>query len=105
MKRILATIMIPMAFLMAISGVNAQMMGSNFTTDDHTAREEAEGKAVWDKLQAKQVGCVDLSDEDFGALGEYFMGQMAGDSHEAMNAMMTQMRGEDGEEAMHIVMG
>src|SRR3989338_2932692 len=105
MKKILATIIIPAAFLIAISGANAQMMGSNFTTDDHTAREEAEGKAIWEELQAKQAGCADLSDEDFGALGEYFMGQMMGDSHEAMNAMMTQMIGEDGEEAMHVVMG
>ena len=105
MKKILATIIIPMAFLMAISGANAQMADSNFTTDDHTAREEGEGKAVWDKLQAKQAGCVDLSDDDFRVLGEYFMGQMTGDSHEAMNAMMTQMMGEEGEEAMHAVMG
>src|SRR3989338_177020 len=105
MKKILATIIIPAAFLIAISGANAQMMGSNFTTDDHTAREEAEGKAIWEELQAKQAGCADLSDEDFGALGEYFMGQMMGDSHEAMNAMMTQMLGKEGEEQMHVVMG
>ena len=38
-------------------------------------------------------------------LGEYFMGQMAGDSHAAMNAMMIQAHGEDGEEQIHIVMG
>ena len=38
-------------------------------------------------------------------LGEYFMGQMAGDSHAAMNAMMIQVHGEDGEEQIHIVMG
>lgn len=81
------------------------MMGSNFATDDHTAREEAEGRAIWDKLQAKQVTCADLSDDDFGALGEYFMGQMMGDSHAAMNAMMIQMHGEEGEEQIHIVMG
>src|SRR3990167_9403238 len=33
------------------------------------------------------------------------MGQMAGDSHAAMNAMMIQAHGEDGEEQIHIVMG
>ena len=74
-------------------------------TDDHTAREEAEGKVIWEKLQAKELGCQDLSDDEFGALGEYYMGQMLGDSHEAMNEMMTRVHGEEGEEQIHIVMG
>src|SRR3972149_7614316 len=74
-------------------------------TDDHTAREEAEGKVIWEKLQAKELGCQDLSDDEFGALGEYYMGQMRGDSHEAMNEMMTRVHGEEGEEQIHIVMG
>ena len=82
----------------AVSPVSAQM-------DNHTAREEAEGEIVWQKLQSKEVACADLSDEDFGALGEYYMGQMLGDSHEAMNEMMTRMHGEEGEEQIHIVMG
>ncbi|MDP3999053.1 MAG: SHOCT domain-containing protein [bacterium] len=82
----------------AVSPVGAQ-------TDNHTAREEAEGEIVWQKLQSKEVVCGDLSDEDFGALGEYYMGQMLGDSHEAMNEMMTRMHGEDGEEQIHIIMG
>jgi putative membrane protein len=33
------------------------------------------------------------------------MGQMAGDSHVAMNAMMIQTHGEEGEEQIHIIMG
>lgn len=74
-------------------------------SDNHTAREEAEGKAIWEKLQAKQVTCDKLSEEDFGALGEYFMGQMTGSSHEAMNTMMEQMMGKVDEEQMHVVMG
>ena len=82
----------------AVSTVSAQ-------TDNHTAREEAEGEIVWQKLQSKEVVCGNLSDEDFGALGEYYMGQMLGDSHAAMNAMMIQMHGEEGEEQIHIVMG
>lgn len=45
-----------------------------------------------------------MSDENFGALGEYYMGQMTGDSHEAMNIMMERMMGKEGEEQMHIVM-
>ena len=82
------------------------MMGNTATvSDDHTASEEAEGKAAWEKLQTKELACKDLSDDNFGTLGEYFMGQMMGASHEAMNNMMIQMMGEQGEEQMHVVMG
>lgn len=82
------------------------MMGANaINSDGHTAREEAEGKAVWKKLQAKELICEDLSDDNFGTLGEYFMGQMVGASHKAMNNMMIQMMGENGEEQMHVAMG
>src|SRR3989338_2018537 len=73
-------------------------------TDNHTAREEAEGEIIWQKLQSKEIMCEDLSDEDFGALGEYYMGQMLEDSHETMNEMM-RMHGEEGEEQIHVVMG
>src|SRR3989344_2300931 len=107
------------AGIIGLSGasVNAQMMGGQLVTgatntqidwDEvvaHTVREEQEGKELWDRLQAKEVVCENLSDEQFGVLGEYFMGQMAGDSHAAMNAMMIQAHGEDGEEQIHIVMG
>ncbi len=92
--------------------VNAQMMGgfSNSPADwegvvEHTVREEQEGKEVWDKLQSKELACENLGNKQFGVLGEYFMGQMAGESHAAMNAMMIQAHGEDGEEQIHIVMG
>lgn len=83
---------------------------SNSATDrnkvvEHTLREEKEGRELWEKLQAKQVSCAELNDENFGVLGEYFMGQMMGDSHAAMNAMMMQMHGKEGEEQIHIVMG
>lgn len=78
---------------------------SAVSSNGHTAREEAEGKEIWDKLQAKQLECKNLTDDNYGSLGEYFMGQMVGSSHEAMNNMMTQMMGEQGEEQMHVVMG
>lgn len=74
-------------------------------SDNHTAREEAEGKAIWEKLQAKGTSCDTLSQDNFERLGEYFMGQVAGSSHEAMNNMMAQMMGEKGEEQMHVIMG
>ena len=54
MKKLFATIFISVAFLTMLSSANAQMMGGNIATDDHTAREEAEGKAIWQKLQNKK---------------------------------------------------
>lgn len=106
-KFIFSAISILGIFLLFSGAVFAQgMMGNSaINSDGHTAREEAEGKVVWEKLQAKQVTCADLSDENFETLGEYFMGQMMGTSHEAMNNMMIQMMGEKGEEQMHVVMG
>jgi hypothetical protein len=54
----------------------------------HTKTEEQEGKEIWEKLQSKNLNCENLSDEDFGKLGEYFMGQMTGEAHASMNAIM-----------------
>ena len=112
MKKIIFTIFAVMITGSFATNADAQMMGgfSNSGADwekvvEHTLREEKEGGELWSKLQAKEVTCEDLSNEQFGVLGEYFMGQMSGDSHAAMNAMMIQAHGEDGEEQIHIVMG
>lgn len=86
----------------AVEGIGTQ---SAVSSDGHTAREEAEGKAIWEKIQTKQVECKNLTDDNYGSLGEYFMGQMVGSSHEAMNNMMMQMMGEEVEKQMHVVMG
>ena len=112
MKNILFTIFVFTVLLITPSGANAQMMGrfSNSTVDwdkvvEHTLREEQEGKELWSKLQAKEITCTNLNDEQYGVLGEYFMWTMSGDSHPAMNAMMIQAHGEDGEEQIHIALG
>ena len=112
MKKIIFTILAAVIVGSFAGVANAQMMGgfSNSSVDrdavvEHTLREEQEGKEVWNKLQTNELACENLSDEQFGVLGEYFMGQMAGDSHAAMNAMMIQTHGEEGEEQIHIVMG
>src|SRR3989338_10744728 len=111
-KKLIFTIFAASVIGSFATSANAQMMGgfSNTTVDwnkvvEHTTREEQEGKELWDKLQAKEVACDNLGDEQFGALGEYFMGQMSGESHAAMNAMMIEAHGEDGEEQIHIIMG
>ena len=117
MKKCFFAVLIIIVAVSATGVANAQMpvlkgfegMGQNFGVSqeiyDHTIKEEAEGKELWSKLQAKEVVCADLNDEQYGILGEYFMGTMAGKSHAAMNAMMIQMHGEDGEEQIHIAMG
>src|SRR3989344_4766198 len=112
MKKLIFTIVAASVIGLFATGANAQIMSgfSNSSADweevvEHTAREEKEGKELWGQLQAKEVACENLNDEQFGVLGEYFMGQMAGESHAAMNAMMIQAHGEDGEEQIHIVMG
>ncbi len=113
MRNLIVTTFVLFFLLITTSTTNAQMMMSGFTNSaadwdkvvEHTTKGEQEGKVLWNKLQSKQTQCVNLSDEDFDALGEYFMGTMMGDSHATMNAMMMQMHGEQGEEQIHITMG
>ena len=114
MKKALLITFLLLVLLLAPSPTFAQgMMGnwtsspSSVTSDDHTAREELEGKETWEKLQSKQIECKNLTHEQYGALGEYFMGQSIGDTqrHALMNQMMTNMMGEEGEEQAHIAMG
>lgn len=114
MKKLIFSVilLISLAVIMPSETFAQGMMGwtsspAAIISDDHTAREEAEGKEIWDKLQTKEIACEKLSDKDFGALGEYFMGQSIGNTerHAAMNQMMTSMMGENGEEQMHITLG
>lgn len=112
MRKVILTASLFFVFLSVNSNVNARMMmGRSFAATDwtevveHTLREEKEGRELWRQFQAKEIICTDFTDEQFGVLGEYFMGQMMGDSHAAMNMMLLQMHGEEGEAQMHIVMG
>lgn len=98
------TVMIVIILMLTPAVTYAQgLMGTN----DHTALEESEGKEIWKKMQAKQLTCNTLSDEDYQALGEYVMGQSIGDTqkHALMNQMMSTMMGEEAEKRMHITIG
>lgn len=89
-------------------GMMGQIYNTNFTTSQdiaETSKDEAKGKAIFEQLQSKRLECNKLTEDDFDTLGEYFMGQMMGNGHASMNAMMTQMMGEQGEKQMHVVMG
>ena len=110
MKKLFFIAIFLFTFVLTPSTTLAQsMMGtqSPVFSDNHTASEEQEGKEIWDKLQAKEIECKDLTNDNYAVLGEYFMGQSIGNTqrHAAMNQMMTSMMGEEGEERMHIAMG
>ena len=103
-------------FLGSSASVSAQGMMGNWGTAQpvtattaadtaQTAKDEADGKAIWDKLQAKQTTCDALKDDDFDVLGDYFMGLMSGANHAAMNQNMSARLGADGEKQMHIALG
>ena len=98
MKKIITSLLSLLVFIVLL-------VVPTLAQDNHTAQEEKEGKIIWEKLQTKQINCNTLRNEDYERLGEYYMGQVAGNSHEAMNTMMERMMGKDGEEQMHVVMG
>jgi hypothetical protein len=72
-----------------------------------TAQEEHQGAEVLRELEAGNVQCAKLSDEDFEHVGDYAMGRMLGSTsrHEAMDETMTRMMGATGERQMHEAMG
>ena len=111
-KSILSLLFFIGLFVLSISVYAQGMMGQNYINNQqnvvvssNTAQDEAKGKAVWDRLQAKQTDCGSLTDDDFDVLGDYFMGLMMGLGHGTMNDRMSQMMGDQGEKEMHIVMG
>lgn len=91
--------------LLFASVLPAVALAQTTSTTDDTASAVAAGQQVWQQLQAKQVSCSQLKDADYEHLGEYFMGQMMGSSHESMNAILQSRLGATGEEQMHTVMG
>src|SRR4030042_4595074 len=97
-----------------VSSVSAQGMmnwgnnsGTTSSAISSTAQDEEKGKQIWDQLQAKQISCGSLKDDDYEVLGEYFMGQSIGNTerHVVMNQMMRNMIGQNSEEQMHITLG
>ena len=90
----------------ALLGISTQSFAQTATADPtQTAQEEAQGKVIYDNLQTNKVSCTNLSDNDFEFLGDYYMGQMMGSSHAAMDNLMTQRMGEANNRLMHIALG
>lgn len=94
------------AFAQGMMGGSASSAQESQIIND-TSHEQSEGKAIWEKLQAKKIQCKSLTSDNYELLGEYFMGQMIGDTkrHALMNSMMQNMMGKNGEEQMHIILG
>lgn len=72
-----------------------------------TRQDEQVGQDIYNNLISNKTTCDKLTNDDFEKIGEYFMGQSIENTerHVAMNQMMTNMMGENGEEQMHITMG
>lgn len=102
---IIITVILVSASLPSIT--RAQMMRSivSAPVDAKTIQDEEAGKAIFEKLQSKQTNCSNLVDDDFDKLGDYYMGQMMGTSHSAMDTLMTQRIGADNERLMHVALG
>lgn len=76
------------------------------TEDAELNAEIQRGRELLEKLQRGEIGCSNLTDDDFHSIGEYVMEQMVGGSdHLLMNQMMERMHGEESESLMHINMG
>ena len=89
---------------------NGQMMGGTTPSQDfinQTQKDQETGNKLFNELKNKQITCQKLSNDEFEKIGEYFMGQMVGDTakHAVMNQMMQSMMGTTGEESMHIQLG
>lgn len=111
MKKLLISLTLLFSVLVFAKMSLAQgMMGgfnSTVSPDEiaQTKKDEADGKAVWDKLQNKEVTCANLTDDDFDVLGDFFMGNAVGSNHASMNLMMKNRMGEEGEKQMHVAIG
>lgn len=65
----------------------------------------AAGQALYSRLQSRQIACSELTRDNYDELGEYFMQQVTGAGHPAMDAMISNMMGEEGDTAIHVAWG
>ncbi len=63
------------------------------------------GMQTVEELNRGTVRCEALADAQFENMGDYYMEQMMGETHEQMDTMMEQMMGEEGLTQMHVAMG
>ena len=115
MKKVIAFLSLSLAAFLVVGTANAQMMrngygmpyGTASTTTTSTSQDAGvlAGQQVWASLQSKQTQCSQLTNTDFENLGDYFMDQMMGSGHQAMEQAVIVQSGQAGLDAMHIAMG
>jgi hypothetical protein len=71
------------------------------------ASEQQEGAQIQSAIHAGTLNSKSLTSSQYGALGEYLMGQALGSttSHERMNSLMGQMMGSTAVDHMHVYLG
>ncbi len=115
-KKIILFIIVLFFVAVFVPQTYAQMMmnyGNPSITPEPTKiqqqqQDEAAGKKLYDEFNNNQIACQKLTADNFEKIGEYATSQMFGgntSAHVAMNERMQQMRGEQGEEQMHIQIG
>jgi putative membrane protein len=94
----------PIIVLLAAGGIITGMFGfgAQAQQDDMSV---ASGQALWKQLQAKEIQCDGLTDANYKDMGEYFMQQMMGRSHQATEQKIINRFGQSGLDQMHIAMG
>ncbi len=85
------------------SGPYAESSASN--TAANTTSSEQQGQNIYNQLQNKQITCSKLNDTDFANLGDFYMSEMMGSAHDAMDQYMTRQLGASGDRQVHIAMG
>jgi hypothetical protein len=108
MKRFLQLTVIIVILLISVFSLTTQTHAEHEHEDEvqtTTDVDEESGRVVFEKLQNKTITCEQLSNEDFRVLGEYFMGQSTGETHEEVNHNLQDNKGEQGSIEGHIDLG
>src|SRR5665213_3085750 len=115
MKKLITFLSLSLAAFLVVGTANAQMMengsgmpyGTAQTATSSASQDPAimAGQQLWNQLQAKSIQCSQLTETNFNNLGDYFMQQIMGSGHEAMEQAVIARSGQAGLDAMHVAMG
>lgn len=105
-----------LALILVAGTANAQMMRNGYgmmgyypaATSSVSASQDpdiAAGRQLWSELQAQKTQCSQFTTTNFNNLGDYFMQQMMGSAHQAMEQTIINQSGQAGLDAMHVAMG
>lgn len=94
------------AFL-ALAAAGLLLLAGSPVAGASTIQEERQGSQVLSEFEDGTLTCGAASAEDFEHVGEYVMGRMLGpgNSHAAMDELMSRMMGAENEPRVHQAMG